>query len=105
MEILDIGGISRVVTFGGVRIRGEFPADSWPPVFSALETHLKSSGLPRGLHWVRYFYCNSPPESPTIEVLLDNAPWTEQQKAAAGFPWPASTKFYSIRLFFIVQDR
>lgn len=102
---LEIDAIPRVVTFGGVRIRGELPADFWPPVFSALEAQLKISELPCGLHWVRYFYSNLPPDPPTIEVLLDNATWTEQEKKITQLPWPVSTDFYSVRLFFIIQDR
>ena len=105
VENLDIGGIPRVVTFGSVRTRGELPADSWPNIYSALEAQLKRSGLPRGLHWVRYYYGHLPTGAPEIEVLLDNTRWTEQQTKASAFPWPASDKFYSIRLFFVVQDR
>jgi hypothetical protein len=101
----DIGGIPRTVTFGSLRLRGEFLPDSWPPVFAALETQVKASGLPRGLHWVRYFYSQSAGQPPTIEVLLDNRQWSQQQKKAAELPWPTAKSFYAVRLFFIIQDK
>ena len=107
VQNLEIGGIPRVVTFGSVGTRGKVPADSWPEIYSALEAQLKSSGLPRGLHWVRYYYGHLPTGGgpPEIEVLLDNMHWTEQQTKAAAFPWPVSEKFYSIRTIFCCSRR
>jgi len=105
VESWDIGGTPRTVTFGSVGLRGDFPPDAWPAVFAALETQLKTSGLPRGLHWVRYFYCQSAGGPPTIEVLLDNTPWSQQRKKAAELPWPLAKSFYAVRLFCIIQDR
>ena len=105
VETWDIGGTPRTLTFGSVRIRGKLPPDSWPPVFAGIEAQVKASGLPPGLHWVRYFYCHIAGESPTIEVLLDDEPWTQLQRKAVNLPWPASEDYYKIRLFFIIQDR
>ena len=105
IEDLEIGGIPRRVTYGGVRIRGELPEGSWPAISDALQSQLKNSKLPRGLHWVRYFYAHLPKGSPEIEVLLDNNEWSEQKSNAASCPWPAADKFYSARLFLIIQDR
>jgi hypothetical protein len=101
----DIAGVPRTVTFGSARARGDYPAGSWPPVFAAFQEQLKASKLPRGLHWGHLFCSHLPPDPPEVDVFLDNETWSEQQKEALQLPWPNSEKFYSVRVFFIVQDR
>ncbi len=104
VETWEIGGIPRTVTIGPFVSRGEFPGDAAPELMKGIEAGVKASGLPRGLHWVRYFYARLPGSEPTIEVLLDNKPWIPLKKAAADLPWPVRKEFYTARLFFIIQD-
>jgi hypothetical protein len=103
-ESWTIGGSVRVLTFGWLRTRGQFPLDLWPPVFKAMQSQMESIQLSAGLHWVRYFYAHIPGENPTVEVLVDNEPHQALASAASSLPWPASDTFYSARLFFTVQD-
>ncbi len=94
----------RALIFGWLRTRGQMPLDLWPPVFKALQLQFEAFDLPRGLHWVRYYYAHIPGDSPTIEVLVDNLPCESLMEGVSSFPWPASDAFYSARLFFTVQD-
>lgn len=80
------------------------PLDLWPPVFKSLQQQFEVYDLPTGLHWVRCFYAHIPGDSPTIEVLIDNKPCDSLMVGANSFPWPHSDAFYSVRLFFTVQD-
>lgn len=100
----EIGGTRRKLTFGSLYMRAKMPDDSWPPVFEGIEKQIKASGLAKGLHWVRYYYAHIPGQEPTVEVLLDNQTWTPLQEQGASLPWPESDKFYSARMFFVVQD-
>jgi hypothetical protein len=99
-----IRGIPRLLTFGSLRLRGDFPMDSWPTLFEVIESEMKRSDVQKGLHWVRYFYSYLPGKAPVIEVLLDNEPWGAMQEQVASFPWPVTQEFYSARLFVIIQD-
>lgn len=103
-EIWTIGGLRRNLTFGWLRIRGHFPHEYWPAIFSAMQSQLECIDLSRGLHWVRYYYAHVPSEDPTIEVLVDNESSQELECAASKWLWPPSDVFYSVRLFFTVQD-
>jgi hypothetical protein len=100
----EIGGSRRKITYGLLRMRGTLPENSWPPVIEDLKKLVQESGLPKGLHWVRYFYAQIPGGEPTVELMLDNETWEPLQKKAAGLPWPESKDYYSARLFFMVQD-
>ena len=103
-ETWNINGTSRQITMGMLGMRGEMPREDWPEAFQAIENHVSLSNLSPGLHWVRYFYCHIPGQAPVYEVLLDNETWMPLQTQAAQIPWPKSDDFYTVRLFFIVQD-
>ena len=102
-EIWDIAGAKRRVTMGMLSSRGKVPASDWPAAFKHMEAQIKTSELPAGPHWIRFFYANIV-SAPMIEVLLDNKPWPAAQTRALSIPWPQSREFYSARLFFVVQD-
>lgn len=103
-ETWCIGGMVRVMTFGWLRTRGELPPDFWPTIFEAMQRQIEAVGVQSGLHWVRYFYANVPGHHPTIEVLVDNQSCQELSSQAAILRWPSSDAFYSVRLFFTIQD-
>lgn len=103
-ENWNIGGTLRAVTFGWLRTRGQFPLDLWPPIFESIQPQIEALSLTPGLHWIRYFYSHMPGDSPTIEVLVDNEPSEALISAVSMLPWPSSNDFYSVRLFFIIQD-
>ena len=103
-EIWTIGGREKHVTLGWLRKRGHTPLDEWPSIFTEVQRQVEEMSLSQGLHWMRYFYSHTPGEEPTIEVLLDNEPHGELQGRGAGLPWPQTDTFYSIRLFFVIQD-
>jgi hypothetical protein len=103
-EEWQIAEIPRTVTSGQLGTRGELPVETWPATFQAIVAQLKGSGLPPGLHWVRYFHQHSPGSAPVTELLLDNQPWHQLHQEAVDLPWPGGDKFYSVRLFFIIQD-
>lgn len=52
-EHWTIGGTPRLLTFGWVTFRGQFPSDSWEPIYAAIQEQMESFPLPHGLHWVR----------------------------------------------------
>ena len=99
-----IAGLKRMVTLGLIRMRGEFPDDSWPALFDSTKTLIEDCDLPSGLHCFRIFYCHMPSGKPTIEVLIDNQEVTALQEQIGALKWPCSADSYSIRLFFMVQD-
>lgn len=103
-DVWTIGGIRRNVTFGWLRMRGEFPTDKWPLIFEGLQKLTESLPLGPGLHWARYFYCHIPSQAPTIEILIDNEASEAMQIQAASLHWPQANVFYSVRLFFVIQD-
>ena len=104
-DIWRIGGKSRQMTFGLLRMRGQLPLDEWPPVFQGIQRQVEGLDLGPGLHWARYFYCHLPSENPTIEVLIDNCPHERLQSLVPELPWPKTTDFYTARLFFVIQDQ
>lgn len=104
VEEWDIAGTRRTVTSGQLGTRGEFPCETWPRTFQAIVEQLREADLPSGLHWVRYFHQHSPGHEPVTELLLDNEPWVELHEDAVILPWPGGNAFYSVRLFFIIQD-
>ena len=103
-ETWTIGGIPRILTFGSLLTRGQFPLDQWPPVFAVMQAQIEALPLSAGLHWCRLFYFHTPGGSPTIEALMDNKPCQPLISAATELPWPPSDEFYSARLFFTIQD-
>lgn len=103
-ESWTIGGSSRALTFGWLLTLGQPPLDLWPPVFAAMRSQFESMQLSAGLHCVRYFYAHIPGESPIVEVLVDSEPCEALVSAALKLPWPTSDAFYSVRLFFTIQD-
>ncbi len=103
-EEWEIGGSKRKVTFGLLRMRGPLPENAWQPAYEGLQKLVKESGLPKGLHWVRYFYAQIPGQEPTVELMLDNETWEPLQEKAKGLTWPESKDYYSARLFFMVED-
>lgn len=54
------------------------------------------------VHWVRVYYFNHRSNGPTVEVLLDNEPWTELEARIRALPW-SQEPTYSVRTFLIIQ--
>lgn len=94
----------RIMTFGFLRIRGDFPLDHWTTLFEKIKEQMEATPLSRGLHWGRYFYSNIPGDQPIVEVLMDNEMHEELREQAAILPWPKTEEFYSARVFFVIQD-
>ncbi len=49
-------------------------------------------------------YCNIPGSSPIVEALVDNRPNSELEEKMGTIGWPVSEDYYSVRLFFTIQD-
>jgi hypothetical protein len=54
-------------------------------------------------HWVRLYYAQHNGKMMKCEVLFDNKPWYEMQRKMAASSWPQGEKFYSARLFLVLQ--
>lgn len=103
-----IGGTPRDVFVGTVGSRFGFPldADGSPDIgfFQAFKHLLEVQSLPSGIHWVRLYQARQNGQSICNEVLLDNDPWPALQDGMAAFGWPASDKWYDVRVFLVIRD-
>jgi hypothetical protein len=101
-----VGGRVRDVVIGPGTIRGEIPPEPAGSIgfFGAFEKAVKAQPLPAGIHWARLFYARQSSGEPLCEVLLDSEPWKDVQAEMAAYPWPRSDKFYTVRVFVILND-
>ena len=101
----NIGGRAWNVTLSNLSYRGAVPTDE-AAVERCLETFergLQRANLSPQAHWVRLFYVRTDEGVMTCEVLFDNEPWPAVQNGVAGFPWPATETFYSLRRFLVLR--
>jgi hypothetical protein len=107
-EDRTIGGQRRRLTLGSMRMHLGRPLqeieDWWKPALDEFWPHLDAISLSPGLHWMRFFYFYAPSMDPTVEVLLDNETHETLEARAAELPWPQTEHFYSVRIFFTVED-
>jgi hypothetical protein len=102
-----IDGRTRWIFLGPTVTRGTVPTvypfpRQW---FTIMERHIKASRLVSGMHWVRIYHAeNEGSAGSTSEVLVDNEVAPALQSHLESLPWPATDKFYSIRVFFMVTD-
>ncbi|HEX7900351.1 MAG TPA: DUF6348 family protein [Planctomycetota bacterium] len=101
-----VGGTKKRVVVGNFTTRGQLPAlrEFIPAINRLLENEVKARVLSKGTHWIRLYQARGPTTN-INEVLLNNEPDPGLQAAIGLMPWPASTSFYSVRLFLVVQDR
>jgi hypothetical protein len=105
-EEWTIGGTKRLVTLGNIGIRGAFPVQGDQAVawFRRFEEKLHSSQVGQGTHWVRLYYGQANGKAIACEVLLDNQVWEAMQSEMAAISWPGGERFYSVRIFLVIQD-
>lgn len=87
-----------------IGIRGQKPeifSTKWIEQFNTTVQKQKLSG---SIHWIRLFYAFSDNKVNVCEVLLDNNIWESVQLKSAKFDLPLSDNYYSVRLFFILQN-
>ena len=107
VETWIVNGLPRLVTIGDVVMFGTLQAKESQAIgcwWARLESAIKSTSLPAGTHWIRFYHAQLHERSYEPEVLLDNQPWLELIELMAGVQWPSSNGFYSERLFLILQD-
>jgi hypothetical protein len=104
-ETWEFGGAIWKATIGnwGLKHWAE-PTPSVPEeVFPTIERLIKSQVLINRIHWLRLYYAHMDGQTLSTEVLLDNEPWEAAQDQVAKLDWPISDRFYSARLFLILQ--
>jgi len=72
-------------------------------LLACAETLIGTTELAEDIHWLRMYYGRVGAHDTTCEVLLDNNVWPEAQERFAKLAWPACEKFYSARMFIILQ--
>lgn len=74
-------------------------------LYPRIEAALKERQFSDEIHWLQVFYCNNGKAKgqPTVEVLLDDAPWPALAAAIQDANWPASDRYYWLRQFTILK--
>ena len=104
LETWSISGTRRQALIGGLQLAGTATVEFGTEWFKVLRRAVESQNLSPDMHWIRFYYGGLNNETIACEVLLDNEPWPELQTQMAGFSWPRSPGFYSIRVFLILKE-
>lgn len=100
---INNNGAPRTVIDGNICVRSTGTADmkfDWIDGFHRL---LASQPMSEGTHWARLYYAQMDGHAMTLELLLDNEPWTSALAVAGSLPWPPNTGFCSYRMFVVIQ--
>lgn len=87
-----------------INIRGKAPELGNCPWIDQFKSDVKNQYLTEGIHWIRLFYAFMNNKISSCEVLLDNEPWDIIQNKAMSYDVPPSQDYYSLRIFYILQN-
>jgi hypothetical protein len=96
-------GVRRAITHGHAFCRGTGPFKARLDWVKGFQRMLASVPLSEGTHWLRLYVAQLDRQPHTLELLLDNEPWSAALPTARSLRWPRASGFFSVRMFLVIQ--